>query len=314
MAAGIPYLGDWADLIASQAYDPTQTAASVPATVTGTSTGAVSSGAPGVGTLLQSGGGGANIGNLIGQLFGLNPSSAGATGSEIGTGIGALAGSFIPIPGVGTLLGALAGGALGDVFGNLVGGGIPQTAKTTALGQAFGASGNPIDALLAKFIQRGVGQGDVLSQSGGSTFEGALQRLGAMLEALTGQKGATVTATGFQNNPTYGPKPLGFAADKYQLPAGYEFVQDPSKLQQIYKDLLPIIGMSAPGFGAGAGSQEEWKRIVNELISQGTLQKYGGPLGAVGAGPTSAGAIPNISLPHPLAQNTGKFAPPPYPV
>jgi hypothetical protein len=56
-----------------------------------------------------------NIGGSLGSKAGKG-SGKGGPGSTIGSTIGGIAGSFIPIPGVGTALGSLAGGFIGGLF------------------------------------------------------------------------------------------------------------------------------------------------------------------------------------------------------
>ncbi len=288
------------------------TAASAPAKP------AAASGVPGLtpsagllSTDLMSIGAGTEFGNLVDPLFGINAGSASSTGGEVGGGVGALIGLlFGPL---GSALGGLGGGFLGDLLGGWIGGGIPRSAKSGAIGTALESSGNPLDALIGQYVGKGVAQGDVLSESGPSSFETDVDRFAAMVEALTGLQAPGVTATGFQHNPTWQNPAMARAIQGFQLPPGYEFVNDPSKLADVYKDIASKIGISASNVYGKAG-QRDWTSVVQELISQGALTKYGGPMGAAGAQNTSAGAIPNISLPHPLAQNQPQLTPPPYPV
>lgn len=264
---------------------------------------------PGIGS---SGSSGEQLGNLLGPLFGINQGTSSAEGGTIGGDIGSLLGLLLGP--AGSAVGGFAGGLLGDIFGGAIGGGLPTEAKTAGLGQAALSSGNPLDALIGKFIGREVNAGNPLSQSGSSTAEGAVQRFAALIEAITGQSAPGVTATGFQNNPTLGFPSLGAALQKFRLPAGYQFSNDPSKLADIYKDVSGAQGLTAPGVG-GHNDPEEWQRILRELIQQGAITRYQGPLGAVGGGGTSPGAIPNVSLPHPLASSSNPAAvQSPYPV
>jgi hypothetical protein len=203
-------------------------------------------------------------------------------------------------------------GFLGPL-GDWIAGGIPRSAKSGAIGTALESSGNPLDALIGQYVGKGVAQGDVLSESGPSNFETDVSRFAAMVEALTGLQAPEATATGFNHNPTWENPAMARAIQGFQLPPGYEFVNDPSKLADVYKDIASKIGMSASNVYGKAG-QRDWTSVVQELISQGALTKYGGPMGAAGAQNTSAGAIPNISLPHPLAQNQPQLTPPPYPL
>lgn len=292
-------------------------AASVPKATAG------ATGLPGVGTL----GGGASLlspsgtgtstgiqaGNLVDPLFGINAGAASGEGGAIGGGLGSIIGLlFGPL---GSALGGLGGSFLGDILGGWIGGGVPAAAKSESIANAFGSSGNSLDALIGQYIGRGINNGGVLSESGGSTLEGGARRFAAMLEALTGQSAPGVTGTGFNNNPYFGTPSLGTAGNRFQLPAGYEFASDPSKLGDIFQDLKNAIGLSAPGVGGKtAGAQGEWQDVVRQLIQQGGLTKYQGPLGAAGGGNTSSSSIPNVSLPHPLAQNSAAFTPAPYPV
>ena len=254
---------------------------------------------------------GNEIGNLIDPLFGINQGSASTMGGEVGGGVGALIGMlFGPL---GSALGGLGGGLLGDVVGGWIGGGVPTETKTTGIASALGSSGNPLDALIAQFINnKGVTQDNPLSSG---SFDEATRRFAAMVEALTGQKAPEATATGFNNNPTWQNPAMGRAIKGFQLPAGYEFVNDPSKFADIFKDVSGAVGSSASTAFSGPDAQNEWQRVLRELIQQGALTKYQGPLGAPGGTPNTApGAIPNISLPHPLAQNQPAMTPTPYPV
>jgi hypothetical protein len=262
--------------------------------------------------------------DAIGQS--LNVGEGAAAGSQFGP-WGALVGA-----GIGQATGAVGqfqsgdiGGGLGNLFlgpglGSFIGdtiapAGIPREAKSFALGGALEQTGNPLDQLIGQFVNRGVGAGHVLSESGGSTFEGGVGRLAAMLEAITGQQAPAASATGFNNNPTYNSPQLGKAAKLFQLPTGDQFVNTQSGLATAAHDIERMLGpgMDAAGVGGKSG-QMDWQRLLSELTSQGVLKKYQGQLGAPGANSTSAGAIPNVSLPHPLAQNQPQFAQSPYPV
>ena len=229
----------------------------------------------------------------------------------IGGGIGSLIGMlFGPL---GSLLGGFGGGALGDILGGWIGGGVPTEAKTTGIAGALGSSGNPLDAMIAQFInQKGVLQGNPLSNPG---TDEATRRFAAIVEALTGQQAPEATATGFQNNPTWQNPQMGKVMENLRIPAGYEFVNDPSKYADVFKDVSGAVGNSASTAFSGPDAQNEWQRVLRELIQQGALTKYQGPLGAPGGTPnTTPGAIPNVSLPHPLAQNPALSVPAPYPV
>lgn len=255
--------------------------------------------------------GGTQLGTLINPALGINTGPSSAEGGQIGGDIGSVLGLlFGP---AGSALGGLGGGLLGDVLGGAIGGGVPTAAKSTALGTALDTSGSGIDALIGKFIGKEVNSGNVLSQSDPSNAENDVRRFAAIVEALTGQRGPSVTATGFNNNPTWNNPGIGKAIKDFRIPAGYQFSSDPSKLGDIYKDVSGSIGLQSTGI-KGPGSGEEWQRIVRELIQQGALTKYQGPLGAAGGGNTSGGAIPNVSLPHPLAQNQQQLTQAPYPV
>lgn len=240
---------------------------------------------------------GALVGAGIGQ-------ATGAAGQFQSGDIGGGVGNLLLGPGLGTFVGDLIAPA-----------GIPREAKSSALGAALEQTGNPLDELIGRFVNRGVGAGHVLSESGGSTFEGGTGRLAAMLEALTGMQAPSASATGFNNNPTYNSPLLGKAAKLFQLPTGDEFVNTQSGLAKAAQDIERMLGpgMSAPSVGGKSG-QMDWQRLLSELSAQGVLKKYAGQLGAPGATSTSAGAIPNISLPHPLAQNQQPGVQPPYPV
>lgn len=165
--------------------------------------GAASNPLAGLGGLL---GGGSQIGNLLqsllGPLLGLNQSGAGGEGGQIGGMVGGLAGTlFGPL---GTLGGSAVGDLLGSLVGNWVGGGLDKEAKPNAIVGKLETSGNPIEDLLGKYIQNyGINQGYNLSESSSVPFNPA--REGNVLQWLTGiGLPHSVTAGGFQNNPTLG--------------------------------------------------------------------------------------------------------------
>jgi hypothetical protein len=274
----------------------------------------VQGGAGGLSSVSPTGGGMGGIGSEIsGLLGGIGDFTSGntAAGLEGLGGTALLAGSpfaaetfgLSEVPGlVMELLG---------MFG--VGGtSVPREAKTTALGGALEGSGNPLDAIVGQFIGQGAGAGRVLSESGSSTFGQSTEDLAAYLSALTGQQLPNVTATGFQHNPTFMAPGLGNAGSNFKIPAGYNFM-DPSQAQNASSIIERIIGMQQPA-GQLKPAQADWQKIVSQLISKGDLTKYNGPMGAAGGQPTSAGAIPNVSLPHPLAQNQPQVTPAPYPL
>lgn len=236
------------------------------------------------------------FGGLLSTLGGGNPASGSA---QEGGAIGNL------------LLGPF-GGFLGDFIGSLVGGGIPRSAKTEALGGALESSGNSLEDIIGQFINKGAGAGRVLSESGNSTFGQSTYDLASFLTALTGQQLPNVTASGFQHNPTFTAPGLGNAGTNFKLPPGYNFM-DPSKAQDAASIIERIVGLQQPA-GQAKPAEADWQKVISQLISRGDLTKYNGPMGAVGASPTSPGAIPNVSLPHPLAQNQPQLTPPPYPV
>jgi hypothetical protein len=66
-------------------------------------------------TLDSFSGQGGSLGGMLGSKLG-GGSGQGGPGSTIGSAIGGIAGSFIPIPGVGTFLGSTVGGLLGGLF------------------------------------------------------------------------------------------------------------------------------------------------------------------------------------------------------
>jgi len=198
--------------------------------------------------------------------------------------------------------------------------GVPREAKTSAIGSALGGTGNQIDQLLGSYINKGVNNGRVLSESGPGSFEGDVRRMSAMLEALTGEKAPNATATGFENNPTWANPPLGKAASKFQLPPGYEFINDPNAVNQAFDAIvkqLKGVGSADSANAAMSGSNGQgigdWQSVLNQLISQGDLKKYSGPMGAVGGGNTSGSAVPNVVLPHPLQSKSADFLPASYP-
>ena len=249
---------------------------------------------------------GSELGGLLSSVAGGNPGSGDAA---LGGSLGGLAGSLLLGP-----LGGLLGAFGGDFIGSLFGGGVPREAKTSSIAQALQGSPNQLDELLGQFAQKGVNAGNVLSESGSSTFGNSLQRVAGMLEALTGQQIQGVTGTGnFQNDPSLNFTKLGRVASHLQIPQGYEFVTDPSAINTAFQDISKMTPLQAGGGSKGA--EGEWQRLLNELISHGTLQRYKGSLGSPGATTTSAGAIPNVSLPHPFQQqNNPAAAAPPYPV
>jgi hypothetical protein len=136
------------------------------------------------------GAGGGELGNfltsIIGPEAGINPSAAGNLGSTIGGAAGAIAG--LPFGG---LLGVGAGSALGDLLGGLIGGwaggGLPEMSKPQSYVDALKASGNPVEALLGRYIQQhGINMGYDLSEGGGTPFKP--REAGDLLELLSGDK------------------------------------------------------------------------------------------------------------------------------
>lgn len=61
------------------------------------------------------------IGAIFGKIFGGIIGGATSTGGLLGAGIGAVAGTFIPVPGIGTLTGAAIGATVGGIIGPMVG-------------------------------------------------------------------------------------------------------------------------------------------------------------------------------------------------
>jgi len=254
---------------------------------------------------------GSAAGAGLGGLFGINSNNTDAgLGGQAGGTVGGLLGSALgPLGSIG---GDFIGSMLGDLLGELIGGGIPRGAKTSALGGALEGSGNPLDAIVGQFVGQGASAGRVLSESGSSTFGQSTEDLAAYLSALTGQQLPNVTATGFQHNPSFLAPGLGNAGSNFKIPAGYNFM-DPSQAQNASSIIERIIGMQQPA-GQLKPAEADWQKIVSQLISKGDLTKYSGPMGAAGGQPTSASAIPNLSLPHPLAQNQPQTTPAPYPL
>jgi hypothetical protein len=255
------------------------------------------------------GGGGGGAGGMLGGLagmFGGGGAKSGDTGDQVAGSVGS---GLMSIPSPWTMI----PGAILEMlssFGVFDFGGVPHEAKTAALGSALTSSGNPLADIVGQFVNKGVGQGHVMSESGSSTFGNSVETLSTFLQALTGQQIPTISGSGFEHNPTFNPPGLGRSGTNFALPQGYQFM-DPSKAPDAAKIIEKLVGMSAPG---GTPPQGEWQKIVQDLIGKGDLTKYQGPLGAVGASPTSPGANPNISLPHPLAPSPAKSVQPPYPL
>lgn len=245
----------------------------------------------------------AAVGDLLGTeidpLFGINPGQSSNIGGSIGGAFG------------------LGGALLGELIGGWVGGGVPRSAKSAAIGQAL-ETGGGLDPYIASFVNRGVKGGQVLSESGPSTFEGAVDRLSAMLEGLTGESANPVTGTGFNNNPTFNPEMIGRAGTQFKLPPGYAFLgNDSTDLAAALNDIQRTIGVGQQaGYNeSGPSAQDQWKKVISDLIASGNLTKYQGPTGSPGGGTPGSGSIPNVALPHPLNQLANPAsAPAPYPV
>ena len=303
LQSGNPASGPMSSLAAAPAA-----AASVPAAPAATPGGTSPTGAAMAGGFPTAANGGSALAELLGPLFGINQGTDSTLGGDAGAAVGGIAGSLLGP------LGSLGGTALGDLLGSLlggwIGGGVPTEAKTQGIAGALDSSGNPLDAMIGQFVGKEANAGNPLSSPGSDE---ATRRFASMVEALTGQQAPGVTAAGFNNNPTWSNPPMGAAAQKLQLPAGYQFVNDPSKMADVYKDVSGATGLNASTAYSGAGAQAEWQRVIRELIQQGALTKYKGPMGAAGGNNTAAGAIPNIGLPHPLAQNQPQMTPSPYP-
>jgi hypothetical protein len=249
------------------------------------------------------------------SLFGQPPTPAGSPGNpssppfNYGT---------TQIVGLGNELGV---GGLSDIIakittalgiptiGDLIG--LPTEAKTSGIETALAGTGSANDALISQFIGREVNAGNPLSNN---STDNDVRRFAAMVQALTGEGAPGATATGFQNNPTFDNPAMAKAIERFKLPAGYQFANNPSADADIYKDISGSIGLDASNI-FGKSGQSDWQSVVRQLIQQGALTKYQGPLGAPGGGPTSAGSIPNVSLPHPLSSTANPaIAPAPYPV
>lgn len=267
--------------------------------------GAASVSSSALGGLNPLGGIGGQLGGLLGGAFG------GSQGGEagLGSGVGSLLGGLTLGP-----LGALGGGFLGDFIGSLIGGGVPREAKTSAVGSALSNSGNPLADLVGQFVSKGADMGHVLSESGGSTFGNSAETLATFLQALTGSQIPTVTGSGFEHNPTFTPPGLGLSGSHFQLPQGYQFM-DASNAGDAASVIEKIIGLTTQSTNTpGKSLQGDWQQVVQQLIGNGDLTKFQGTLGSPGNAPTSPGANPNVSLPHPLAQNRVQATPAPYPL
>lgn len=160
----------------------------------GGTTGGITSGLAGLlGPIMSlfSGGKGENGGGASGGLEGglSGAVQGGISGGEIGGPYGAIAGALIE-------------GLLGGLSGAGVTGSLPREAKPEALVGTLDASGNPIEAELGKYIQTsGINQGFDLSESGAKPFNPT--READVLQLLGGTAlPNSVTATGFNNNPT----------------------------------------------------------------------------------------------------------------
>lgn len=117
-------------------------------------------------------------------LFGINEGGSSQMGGQIGGLAGGAIGSIFG-PG-GTLVGSAAGDLLGNLIGGWAGGGLDKFAKPQQYIQQLLGSGNPLEALLAKYINRsGIQKGFDLSESSPSSFKPG--RMGDVLQYLSGQ-------------------------------------------------------------------------------------------------------------------------------
>jgi hypothetical protein len=159
-----------------------------------------------------------------------NSGSAGM-GGNIGGMVGGLGGSFFGP--AGTFAGAALGDLIGSLMGGYIGGGLPKMAKPQAAVGALEGSGNWVQQMLGKYIQRqGIGQGYDLSQGAGShpgfnpqTYSNMLQLLSGLNLGSHGGKLVLpdlgfknpVTLYGFANQPEVAGKFSGFDKQLGQL-------------------------------------------------------------------------------------------------
>ena len=265
---------------------------------------------------------GGALGGALGGAFGGNPSSGDASlGGNAGGLVGGIAGSALgPL---GSLGGSAVGDLIGTLIGSLIGGGVPREAKTSAVGSALTGSGNPLDALVGQFVTKGANQGRVLSESGSSTFGQSAYDLADFLSALTGQQEPSVTASGFNKNPSFTAPALGKVASRLQIPAGYNFLSAANE-PDAAKIIQQIVGIQQPA-GSYPAQKADWQKVLQDLIAKGDLTRYQGTLGSPqGTTPTTPGTAstasvgagtssnPTIALPHPLAPPP--VVQPPYPL
>jgi len=128
----------------------------------------------------------------------LDPAESSDTSSGVSALLDALGIGGEALGGIG-----LAGlGPLFSLFTSLFGGGVPTTAKTSAVAGDLSKSSNPDDQLLGQFMDsQGINDNNVLSNP---AFASKTNRMADIIEALTGQtlpnwqaKGSTGEITGF---------------------------------------------------------------------------------------------------------------------
>lgn len=240
-------------------------------------------------SIFQAGGGGADVGGLLGGL-GLGP-----------VGIGIDLGMLL-LGGIGQLVGGQAGQIMGDIANPSQGiqdlisaiQGLPGNVKPDVFAQTLMSSKNPEEQMLGKFIMQaqnkaGSGSG-LLSQSGKGAFN--INTVTGLLEALTGQnvgnidpKTGKITLSsgpggGAQHGITENLNPASYYLNALGLgQGGAGFTPQQLETPQAMKIIEQVTNYGGVGTGQHLGPEkvkELLPKIIQALLNAGITPQGGG--------------------------------------
>jgi hypothetical protein len=205
--------------------------------------------------------------DLLASLFGLNSSSAGNLGGEIGGGVGTIGGMLLA-PFLGPeapFFGAAGGDLLGSLLGDLFGGGLPRMAKPDAYEQALLASNDPNQIALAEYLQSGYNRGYDLSEPLGTPFNpwlfGDITELATRRQFPLNAQGELSYNLGFQH-----PVGLDFATLRELLTAHPGFPEITSRqLLSVEPELGLIANVPTQRAGSPPAAWSQAAKLFNEL-------------------------------------------------